>query len=303
MAQAQDNSGNWIWWTLGGVALLGLGVGSYFFFSKNGNKDKNKKNEDDKKPATNTVVQEKVVYRDRPASTTTTTTTSTGNPFQNKADLEKFQQWVKDNKSWEYNIGKVDGLWGSKSRGAWEKYKAFYEYELNKGTQQQQQQQQANTWSNSDYGSNTELKALLEGGGQDVARKSDNSLLWYTKSSLPRVLVKFYDGGLLTIEKVDKNGKYYGKGQGTWAKTLNSSNQPIFRFNANNKNYDANYDSASVINNVYAIMKANNYYSPIDGSFVPFSADGNNDMDIFSMNGGEIILGGGSTSSVQDSLL
>jgi hypothetical protein len=301
MAQAQENSGNWIWWTLGGVALLGLGVGSYFFFSKKGDKGKSKTNEEEKKPATNTIVQEKVVYRDKPATTTTSTTTSTGNPFANTDDLKKFQQWVKDNKSWEYNIGKVDGIWGSKSRGAWEKYKGFYEYGLTQGTQQQQQQ--GNTWSDTNYGSNTELKGLLEGGGQSVERKGDASLLWYTKSGFPRVLVKFYDGGVLAIEKQDSNGTLYGKGQGTWAKTLNSSNQTIFRFNWNNKNYDANYDSASVINNVFAIMKANNYYSPIDGSFVKFSSDGNNDMDIFSMNGGEVILGGGSTSSVQDSIL
>jgi hypothetical protein len=59
-----------------------------------------------------------------------TTVTSTGNPFNNSNDIKKFQQWVKDNKSWEFNIGRVDGLWGTDSINAWKKYKTYYEYEL-----------------------------------------------------------------------------------------------------------------------------------------------------------------------------
>jgi hypothetical protein len=65
-----------------------------------------------------------------PPTKPATTTTSTGNPFANANDLKKFQQWVKDNKSWEFNIGKVDGIWGTDSINAWNKYKTYYEYGL-----------------------------------------------------------------------------------------------------------------------------------------------------------------------------
>ena len=27
-----QNKSNWIWWTLGGVSIIGLGVGAYIFF-------------------------------------------------------------------------------------------------------------------------------------------------------------------------------------------------------------------------------------------------------------------------------
>jgi hypothetical protein len=59
-----------------------------------------------------------------------TTVDPSVNPFANANDLRKFQQWVKDNKSWEFNIGRVDGLWGTNSIDAWKKYKTFYEYGL-----------------------------------------------------------------------------------------------------------------------------------------------------------------------------
>jgi hypothetical protein len=287
MAQAEENSGNWIWWTLGGVALLGLGVGSYFFFrGKNGDK-KNKS--DANTPPQTTIIQKEVIYRDRPTSTTTTS--SSGNPFTSKNDLEKFQQWVKNNKSKEYNIGKVDGKWGSKSSGAWAKYGQEYQATL------QVSQGQPTSWSSTDYTANTELKNLLVSNGQDVDREV-NSFEWDTTNKYPTVFVKFYDGGILTLEKKESLAKSrYAKTSGSWRKIVDGC-----EFNYGNKTYKSKYDGLDLTNVLYGLMKDANYFSWSDGSFVAFSPS-NDDMDIFSMNGGEIILGGGSTSSVQDSIL
>lgn len=287
MAQAQDNSGNWIWWTLGGVALLGLGVGSYFFFRGKGGDKKSKSDGSTPPPppTTTTIVQKEVVYRDRP------TTTSEGNPFTTKADLEKFQQWVKDNKSSEYTIGKVDGKWGSKSSGAWAKYGQEYQATLQAG------QGQSTTWSSNNFEANTELKNLLVSNGQDVDRDV-NSYEWDTTDRYPTVFVKFYDGGIMTLEKKERaTNSRYAKGSGTWKKIADG-----FEFNFNNKPYKAKYDGADIVNVFWSLMKDANYFSWNDGGFVKFT-EGGNDTDIFSANGGEIILGGGSTASVQDSLL
>ena len=290
MAQAQENSGNWIWWTLGGVALLGLGVGSYFFFKGKGSGKKNKTNGDTPPPPPVTVVQKEVVYRDKPTQDVKSTTS---NPFSSQQDLERFQQWVKDNKSGEYNIGKVDGKWGSKSAGAYDKYKDEY----GALSQNQSQSQQTNTWSANNYETNVELYNLLNNNGQDIDREG-NSYEWDTTDKYPTVFVKFYDGGVLTLEKKEKSTKdRYAKGAGTWKKTVDG-----FEFNFNNKPYKAKYDGGDIVNTMWTLMKDANYFSWSDGGFVYFT-DGGNDTDIFSANGGEIILGGGSTASVQDSLL
>jgi len=291
MAQSEENSGNWIWWTLGGVALLGLGVGSYFFFSKKGDGGKSKTNEDDKKPTP--TVQEKIVYRDRPSSTTTTTTATTGNPFTSVDDLKKFQQWVFDNK--KEKIGKrdgtPDGLYGGNTRKAWEKYGKEYQ-----GTSQASQQQ-STSWSSTNYEANAELKKLLEQNAQDISRDG-TAFQWDTTNTYPTVYVKFYDGGTLTLEK-DKAAlsSRYAKSSGTWKKVNNG-----FEFTFGGKTYNAKYDGLDLTNVLYSLMKDANYFSWNDGKAVPFTGGGN-DMDIFSMNGGEIILGGGSTANIQDSLL
>jgi len=50
---------------------------------------------------------------------------TSGNPFSTSEELKKFQEWVINTKK-DTSIGKVDGLWGSKSAKAWTKYGEEY---------------------------------------------------------------------------------------------------------------------------------------------------------------------------------
>ena len=79
-------SNSWIWWTIGGVSLLGLGVGAYIFFK-------------DRKPKSGESESE--------SNTATPNTPSSGSssgssslpdtPFKNQAEGDAFRAWVNDN--------------------------------------------------------------------------------------------------------------------------------------------------------------------------------------------------------------
>jgi hypothetical protein len=296
MAQAEENSGNWIWWTLGGVALLGLGVGSYFFFSKKGDKSKNKSNDGDNKPTTTPVVQKEVVYRDRPVTTTSTTESPAKadekqTNFNNKEQGNAFRRWVraKDfNYAKEIDLSATGPFDNSTIRKAYAKYGDAF--------------QQINTNVLDDrFGS-----ATLQG--------------WQKTDDQFGPVEKYYESGdanngaRITF---DRNGRIYiqGRKNGTWGSKWkaggwylqgnNSDSSPILIF-INGKEYKPYSNNLAEMNKdlVWAIWKDGGLWS--GSAFTAFSdyfTGSGNDMDIFSANGGEIILGGGSTASVQDSLL
>lgn len=294
MAQAQENSGNWIWWTLGGVALLGLGVGSYFFFSKKGDGGKSKTNEDDKKQETNTIVQEKVVYRDKP-ETTTTTTTETATPeaqtnFNTKEQGNAFRRWVRAKDSTyatSIDLSATGPMDNSTIRKAYAKYgNAFQE-------------------------TNRDVMKNRFGTSEPLG--------WKHFNDANGVVERFYESGdnnngaRITL---DRNGRVYIQGlkNGTWGSKwkaggwyLNGGNPATDTIGIliNGKEYKPYSNNLKDMKKdlVWAIWKDGGLWSGTAfTAFSDFTPSGN-DMDIFSMNGGEIILGGGSTSSVQDSLL
>ena len=296
MAQAQENSGNWIWWTLGGVALLGLGVGSYFFFSKKGDGGKSKTNEDDKKPVTNTVVQEKVVYRDRPASTTTTTTTETATPeaqtnFNNKEQGNAFRRWVRakdESYAKEIDLSATGPFDNATIRKAYAKYGSDFQ--------------------------KTNSEVLTKRFSSSVPGEG-----WTKIDDNFGIAERYYESGDANNGariSFDRNGRVYiqGRKNGTWGSKWKAGgwylrgSQPVssdILIFINGKEYKPY--SSELFNMkkdlVWAIWKDGGLWSGTAfTAFSDFTPSGN-DMDIFSMNGGEIILGGGSTSSVQDSLL
>ncbi len=84
---------NWIWWTIGGVSLLGLGVGAYIFF-----KDRKKKREEAE--AENALASQQTTPR--PSSSSTSGSSTSGSslantPFKNEAEGNAFRGWVNDN--------------------------------------------------------------------------------------------------------------------------------------------------------------------------------------------------------------
>ena len=111
---------NWIWWTIGGVTLLGLGVGAYLFFKDKKEKKAEAEAESDVAATTTPT----------PSSSTASSGSSSSNtPFKNKSEGDVFRNWVNDNypayakeidleRSGQYNNPTI--------QKAWKKYGSAY---------------------------------------------------------------------------------------------------------------------------------------------------------------------------------
>ena len=111
-----------ILWFAGAIVL---GVGAYFgwkWYQKRQETkgqdqvkdDQNFEQDEPKKPAS--------------SSSSSTPTALATNPFTTQADLKKFQEWVINTKKDTSILGNAgaDGVWGTKSANAWNKYGAEY---------------------------------------------------------------------------------------------------------------------------------------------------------------------------------
>ena len=98
---AEKGSNNWLWWSIGGIATLGLGLGIYYFLKSN--KDATAKEEEEKKKASEnkgtTPTPPPPPVNTKPTSTSTTTSTSTDpevpTNFNNKEHGNAFRRWVR----------------------------------------------------------------------------------------------------------------------------------------------------------------------------------------------------------------
>ena len=78
-----QNKSNWIWWTLGGVSVIGLGVGAYIYFK---NKPKNGGQQTTTPSPESTPSIQNIVN--------TVTTALSPTPFQTDAEGNAFRAWV-----------------------------------------------------------------------------------------------------------------------------------------------------------------------------------------------------------------
>jgi hypothetical protein len=78
---------NWIWWTIGGVSLLGLGVGAYIFFKDRKEKKAQAESESETEASIPTTA----------TSSTSSGSSSSNTPFKNKSEGDAFRNWVNDN--------------------------------------------------------------------------------------------------------------------------------------------------------------------------------------------------------------
>ena len=114
MADKGNNS--WLWWSIGGIATLGLGLGIYYFIRSRREEDKAKELAE-KLPSdvqnSNNPLKDKPQVQNNPT-----------NPFSTIDALKAFQQWVFDVK--KEKVGKKDGTpdgeWGGKTATAYANY-------------------------------------------------------------------------------------------------------------------------------------------------------------------------------------
>jgi hypothetical protein len=273
---ADKGSNNWLWWSIGGIATLGLGLGIYYFVKGNKDAKAKAKEEEDKKKATNggggtTYVPPSPAPSPKP----TTDYPKKATPFTTTIESNAFRKYVNEK---DPNFAKAINLDISLSSASSTNnstiQKAFYKYgeEYLKSLQNPQgnaNQQQSNTWSSANYTSNVELKNLISGAGQDIDRTGGDSFEWDSTNSYPTAFVRFYDNGYMTIEKKLHNyTSRYAKNEGNWKKVVDG-----FEFNFGNKNYKAKYDGGDIVNTLWGLMKDSNYFRVSDGGFVQMSGN------------------------------
>jgi hypothetical protein len=114
-----QNKSNWIWWTLGGVSVIGLGVGAYIYFK---NKPKNGGEQSTPPPAEATPTIQNIVN--------TVATALSPTPFKNQAEGDRFRGWVNDKYPNYAREIDLDRSWkefdNSTIRKAWAKYGEEY---------------------------------------------------------------------------------------------------------------------------------------------------------------------------------
>ena len=130
---AQSSNNNWIWWTLGAVALIGLGVGGYFVFRKPKGGDEKKQDgsgSGDESGGSSNIFTN--------IGTTITETIGLGGgssegatPFRNSEEGNKFRAWVNDNYpdyAKEIDLDRVNSKYDNSTiRKAWAKYGKEYQ--------------------------------------------------------------------------------------------------------------------------------------------------------------------------------
>jgi hypothetical protein len=198
---------NWIWWTIGGVSLLGLGVGAYIFF-----KDRKKKREEAE--AENALASQQTTPP--PSSSSTSGSSTSGSslgetPFKNKSEGDAFRNWVNDNYP-DYARSIVLDRTGKFNnptiKKAWAKYGSAYTY--SKATTQ-------NTTSTSALTLETIAQYLRDGGlVEDIEIESEKNrvrALAYNGFGFGsnNIYVNLYPDGTLYFEDGNNSRKKSGK--------------------------------------------------------------------------------------------
>jgi hypothetical protein len=81
------------------------------------------------------------------------------------------------------------------------------------------------------------------------------------------VFFSFYYNGYMDMQKKGSyNQGFYAKKDGSWKKVTNG-----FKYTINNQTYIADYTAGSIMDTLYRIAKDANYYRWSDGTFVEFT--------------------------------
>lgn len=208
-------SGNWIWWTIGGITLLGLGVGVYIFI-----KDRKSKKE-----------QEKMGEIPMPSSTTSSSVASSSSsssslpstPFKTKSEGDAFRQWVNSKDSAYARSISLDpsGRYDNTTiRKAWAKYGQAYNEDKKSSS--------SVTSSNSKSDLNT-LKTAIQGGYvKDVEIDGDRVrgfALDGTGIGSNNIYVNLYPNGYIYYEDGRDSNKKAGSWSGTSPMTIKIEGQ------------------------------------------------------------------------------
>jgi hypothetical protein len=196
---------NWLWWTVGGVAFIGVGVGAFLYFRKKSKEEQLKNNGVVYVPPVTTP----------PAPTTTTSGLGSGNisvtvPFKNEMEGNAFRNWVNNTYSAWATANQLDrkGSYNnSYIQKAWAKYGVEYSEYQSKGSQ-----------SASNSGVQDLQKVVTAMNGYAIEDNSSERVqfLLYDGFSDKNIRVNFTPSGYFWIE-ADATTQVKKKFDGSWS--------------------------------------------------------------------------------------
>jgi hypothetical protein len=256
---ADKGSNNWLWWSIGGIATLGLGLGIYYYI---------KAQKEDKAKQLAEKLPTDVKNSNNPIFTPPVVNNQQTNPFSSIDALKAFQQWVFDIKKEAVgnSNGTPDGLWGGKTATAYTKYGVEYTQTLQTAIQVEEASKSTSL---------QDVKNALGGSipvtDYGTSTKRFQVRLWDGSGNY-NVLANFNDVGDFWIDGMQNGEKFSGK----WYK---KNNQFYITIDGKTSN-DSNLGGM-----IYAIAqeKLPVYFTKFTGFN---GGDGRNAL-VFGVNGGE----------------
>lgn len=205
---ADNGSNNWLWWSIGGIATLGLGLGVYYFVRAN----REAKAEEEKKKSssgggtpppvitTTTTPTPAPTPSPTPAPTPAPTYTLKATPFTSVEQSNAFRAWVNEKDpafakeiDLEMNKATTSSMNNETIQKAWGKYSLVYYTE------------NANALGF--------LMQTLTGAGT-----IEGGVYWKSTDAVPRGEVRMYTDGKITANAVNSQGVQTKYIQGGWYK-------------------------------------------------------------------------------------
>lgn len=258
---AEKGSNNWLWWSIGGIATLGLGLGIYYYV-KSKKEQEQEQNKNETKPAPTPTPTPSPITTQTTTPPPATTYPQKSTPFTSVEQSNAFRAWVNQKDpsfakeiGLEMNLKNPNTMNNETIQKAWAKFSEHY-YTTN-----------ANA-----LGYPTRLatgSSAINGGMQ-----------WTSTSGVPRGEITMYTDGKITANAVNAQGAQTKFVQGGWY-----INGLTFNLMIGGANYSVGLFGLQ--NEFWNILKKAGIFNETTQSYSAFvNADGRG-ASVFGVNGGE----------------
>ena len=260
---AENGSNNWLWWSIGGIATLGLGLGVYYFVKAN----KDAKAEEEKKKASGgggtTYTPPVTTYTNpspspspSPSPAPAETYTPKSTPFASVEQSNAFRKWVnaKDPSfakeiDLDASASSASSMNNSTIQKAWGKYSDVYYTE---------------NAENLGFGGVFGYGIQLTLGWKPL--ENNSGVLWKSVDATPRGEIRMYTDGKITANAVNAQGAQTKIVQGGWYKSGDN-----YMLLIGGENYSVSRNNLS--NAFWSILKKAGIYNNSSQSYSAFNSN------------------------------
>ena len=253
---ADKGSNTWLWWSIGGIATLGLGLGIYYFV-KSRKEEERKKQEESSTPPPSNGSNYVPPLSTAPPAPLTETITPKSTPFTSVEQSNAFRKWVNEKDPAFAQEIKLDAFLttatsmnNSTIQKAWGKYSDNY-------------------YNQNSIALGIQMRSITG------AKKIDGGISWTSTDGVPRGVITMYTDGKITANAVNSQGAQTKFVQGGWY-TLNSI---TYNLMIGGENYSVGLFSLK--DAFWSILKKAGIYNDSTNSYSAFN--GNTGMTKFGL--------------------